>query len=207
MTSSIFCNLCISVGQSRNTIDIGYCAYTGGIIINNQILLWSSIILPWFTLVFLKKEDIKRYMPVALFGALMTTIVGELALALKWWVIKDAIFPFYHMPTLTYGGFPVGIIWIFKFTNKRFFLFMLVNLIFDFGLASTWNKLLASRGIIEIVNATPFQLLLQDIINAALLYRFQMWQEGVFISPELKNISPKLQPAAKPLDQDEQEKN
>ncbi|MBP2637941.1 MAG: hypothetical protein H6Q72_3848 [Firmicutes bacterium] len=173
---------------------------------SNQVLLWGSIILPWLTLFFLKKEDIKRYMPVALFGALMTTIVGELALALKWWVIKDSIFPFYHMPTLTYGGFPVGIIWIFKFTNKKFFLFMLVNVAFDFGLASTWDKLLVSRGIIEIINATPFQLLLQDIINAALLYRFQMWQEGVLISPEKTSHSHKLQPAvAKPLPNDQED--
>ena len=178
----------------------------GGFIINNQTLLWASIILPWLTLVFLKKEDIKRYMPVALFGALMTTIVGETALAMKWWVIKDSIFPFYHLPTLTYGGFPVGIIWIFKFTNKRFFLFMLVNLAFDFGLAATWDKLLVSRGILEIVNATPSQLLVQDIINAALLYRFQMWQEEVLTSPEQKSVSLKLQPAAKPLDQNDEGK-
>lgn len=175
---------------------------------NNQILLWSSIILPWITLVFLKKEDIKRYMPVALFGALTTTIIGETALALKWWVIKESIFPFYHLPTLTYGGFPVGIIWIFRFTNKRFFLFMIVNLLFDVGLAISWDRLLVNRGIIEIVNATPFQLTLQDLINAALLYRFQMWQEEVLIPSEIKSASSTLQPAmTKPLDQDEQEKN
>jgi len=146
-------------------------------------------------------------MPVALFGALMTTIVGETALAMKWWVIKDSIFPFYHLPTLTYGGFPVGIIWIFKFTNKRFFLFMLVNLAFDAGLAVSWDKLLASRGIIEIVNATPLQLLLQDTINAAVLYRYQMWQEGVLISPEQKSYSPNLQPAVlKPFPPEEDDK-
>jgi hypothetical protein len=177
-----------------------YYACNGGIIINNHILLWSSIILPWFTLVFLKKEEIKRYMPVALLGALITTMVGELALALKWWVITDAIFPFYHMPSLTYGGYPVAIIWIFKFTNKRFLLFMLINVAFDLAHSFTLDKLLVSRGIIEIVNATPFQLLLVDIINAAVLYRYQMWQEGVLVSPEQKSYSLKVQPAAlKPI--------
>ncbi len=33
---------------------------------SNQILLWSVLILPWLTLFFMKKEDIKRLMPASL---------------------------------------------------------------------------------------------------------------------------------------------
>jgi hypothetical protein len=69
---------------------------------------------PWFTLLFMKKEDIQRYISVAMFGALITTIIVEIALALNWRVVKDTAFPFYHIPPFTYGAFPVGIMWSFR---------------------------------------------------------------------------------------------
>lgn len=174
---------------------------------SNQLILWGSVIAPWFTLLFLPKEEVKRYMPVALFGALITTIVGEVALALDWWTIKDAVFPFYHMPPFTYGGFLVGIIWLFRLTYGRFLLFMLANALFDYVLVyHITGGLMVRRGIIELVNITPLRLLIMNIANAALLYGYQMWQEEVLVVADTAARQANLRPAAaKPSPEEDDE--
>ena len=174
---------------------------------SNQLYLWGSVILPWFTLLLIKKDDVKRYMPVALFGALVTTIIGEIALALNWWKVKEAIFPFYHMAPYIYGAFPVGIIWIFKFTHERFWLFMFVNAVFDIILAFPIINYTIQRGIIEIINTNNFKLFLIFLLNAVALYGYQNWQDDVLVLSEGTRSSPKLRPAlAKPLPEDKNDK-
>ncbi|WP_269083310.1 hypothetical protein [Ornithinibacillus contaminans] len=37
----------------------------------NQVILWGILIAPWLTLFFMKKDAIKRYMPVAIFASIV----------------------------------------------------------------------------------------------------------------------------------------
>jgi len=171
--------------------------------LSNQLILLSSIFLPWFTLFFMDKKDIKRYMPVALFGALGVTIIGEIALASNWW-FYDSVYPFFHIPAFAYGLFPVGIIWIFKLTYKRFLLFMIANAIFDFILTFPLDYFLTQRGILILNNITNLQLLLLDLVHAVVLYVYQVWQESIFALYEETSFSASLQPAAsKPVLKDQ----
>lgn len=143
-------------------------------------------------------------MPVALFGALITTIVGEFALALNWWNTKEVIFPFYHVQPMSYGGFLVGIIWIFKLTYRRFLLYMFANLLFDFSLTFGINIWMSKLGIMDLVNITPLGLMMLNLADAVVLYGYQMWQDDVLVSShEKKSQFPaNLQPAvAKQLPQ------
>lgn len=174
---------------------------------SNQVILWSTIILPWLTLLSLKQEDIKRYTSVALFGTLGSTIVGEFAITLNWWSIKESIFPFYHILPFTYSAFLVGIIWIFKLTYGRFWLFLLINALFDWVLCFPLPIFFAQRGIGELINDNGFYLFVISIVHGVLLYGYQMWQEGIFIQFERTNVIPNLQPVVrKPLDIEEQDK-
>jgi len=179
--------------------------------VSNQTILWSTIILPWLTLFLMNKNDVKRYMPVALLGALITTIVGEFALALNWWSTKEVIFPFYHVQPMSYGGFLVGTIWIFKFTYRRGFMsYMLANAVFDFLLPFGINRWMSQLGIMELVNITPLKLMMINLADAVVLYGYQMWQDDVLVtSTEKKNqFSSNLQPAvAKPLPQKQDDNN
>lgn len=169
---------------------------------------WGSVILPWVTLLLLKKDDVKRYMPAALFGALATTVIGEIALALNWWNVKEAIFPFYHMAPYIYGAFPVGVIWILKFTHERFWLFMFVNAVVDIILAFPILNFTIQRGIAEIININNIQLFLIFLLNAVALYGYQKWQDDVLVFSESTRNSPRLQSAlAKPLPEDKDDKN
>jgi len=119
-------------------------------------LIFAIIILPWFTLPLLNKDEIKRYMPVALLGSLIATIVAELAVSLNWWIGKDNIFPFHSIAPYIYGAFPVGIIWIFKFTKKNFVVFMLVNAVFDFVFSYLILRYTAQSGILAVPDLKLF---------------------------------------------------
>jgi len=91
------------------------------------------LILPWFTLFFMKRGEIKRYMPVALFAIVLTTIIHDIGITLGFWVVQEAAFPFNEMMPYFYGLIPVLTIWIFKFTNGRFWVYMVTNAILDLG--------------------------------------------------------------------------
>ena len=170
------------------------------IYINNQTLLWASFIFSWLSVFFLKKAEIKRYMPVALFGGLVATIVIEMGITLHWWATKETVFPLVNMPIFNYGSFLVGILWIFKFTYKRFWLFLATNAIIDFILTEPLDKWFVSRGILELYDITSFQLFFLATGNAIILYCYQLWQEGEASPFKRLNFSPNVQPiASKPL--------
>ncbi|MDR3560373.1 MAG: hypothetical protein P4N59_02870 [Negativicutes bacterium] len=146
---------------------------------SNYIFLWGTIILPWFTLPFLNRDEIKHYMPVALLGSLIATIVAELAVSLDWWIVKDNIFPFHNIAPYIYGAFPVGIIWIFKFTKKHFVVFMLVNAAFDFVLSYFILRYTAQSGILAVpdLNSASLRLFMVCMTEAVILFFYQLWQE------------------------------
>lgn len=60
---------------------------------DNQLLLWGMLILPWLTIFFMKIEHIKRYRPAALFTIVTSLIIAEVGIGLKMWEVKDNIYP------------------------------------------------------------------------------------------------------------------
>jgi hypothetical protein len=70
---------------------------------------------------------------------------------------------------------------------------------------------LGSRGLFHEVGITPLINALITTTDGALIYGYQMWQEGIFVRserPERTKHSRILQPeAAKPLDNEKKEDN
>lgn len=174
---------------------------------SNQLILWSILILPWFTLLFMKKEEIKRYMPVALFTVVTGLIILEIGSTLNLWAVRETVFPLSYTVPYIYGTFPVVTMWVFKFTYGRFWLYVATNLVLDLGFSFLIMPWVISRGIFEIINFTNFGGLLVTTGHAFLLYGYQLWQEDVLVPAVKKLFSPKLQPAAaKPIFEDEDDK-
>ena len=176
---------------------------------SNQIIQWSMFILPLLTLFFIKREDIKRYIPVALFATVLTTIILDVGITLGFWVVRESVFPFNELFPYYLGAMPVLVLWVFKFTYGRFWVYLITNLILDVGFNFfLLDYFLPVRGIFGLVGISPLQSLPITLTHAVLIYGYQIWQEGVFDISERTSFSPNLQPAAsKPLDQDEKDKN
>lgn len=170
--------------------------------ISNQTILWSIFVLPWLALFFMPKEDIKRWMPAALFIMVTSTMIQEVGLSMKMFEMRENIFPFYEQLPIAYGIMPIATMWILKFTYGRFWLYSFLELILSFIFAYVVLPWLSARGTQVWINATAFKILLPAIPHFISIYLFQMWQEGIFIRSNEKNshFSASLHPVtAKPL--------
>jgi hypothetical protein len=148
---------------------------------NNQLILWCVFILPWFTLFFMKKEDVKRYMPVGLFAVFTSAIILETGVTMKWWAYNETAYPLQNISYL-YGAIPVSTMWIIKLTYGRFWLFVgcdfFLNLFYTYVFESYF---LGSRDIIQFIKISPMQDVVATSALGIIIYLFHMWQKGIFI--------------------------
>ena len=174
---------------------------------SNSVIMWSMFFIPWLSLFFLYKEEIRHWMPVAMFAVVLTTIINDIGATLGFWVNQESTFPFHQMLPYYYGAMPVLTIWIFKFTYGRFVTYMVTNIILDIGFNFfLLNYFLPSRGIMSF-NISPFLSLLITLMHAVIIYGYQMWQVGINFDPEPIIVNT-IQPAvAKPLPNQQEDDN
>ena len=139
----------------------------------NQILLWSFLILPWLVLFFLKKQKVKRYFPGGLFGALVLTVIFQIAEKNQWWTIEENIPILTNVTTFVYGSFLVGTIIILYFTFENFIKYLVTNLIIDallsFGISKWYEVNINSFGVYVVTTGV-----------AILIYFYQIWQDKLY---------------------------
>ncbi len=149
---------------------------------SNKLILWLILISPWVTLFFMKKEGIKRYLPVTIFTALLVTIVYEIAYTYKWWELRVTIVPWGNITNVSYayGAFFIGTLWILYFTYKKFWLYLLTNIVIDGIDAFLITGFMETRKIIHYANISKFSLFLIMVTLSLITYGFQVWHEKVF---------------------------
>jgi hypothetical protein len=149
-----------------------------------QILLWSMLFVPWLTLFFMKKESIKRFMPVGILSALSVIIINELGLSYNWWSFKETAFPLQHFLPHYLGLFPVMTMWIFYFTYRKFWLFLIVEIVANLGFSFLFVcYFLPVIGVLYTNNMTGIMVFCLSTGLAIALYGYHIWQEGIFVHP------------------------
>lgn len=173
---------------------------------SNQVLLWSMLVLPWLTLFFMPRENIKRWMPVALFSALTSVLAVELGVNLGWFIYGEAAYPLRTPIYIIFGLNIVTTLWLFYYLYGRFWRYIVIDTVLNFGFIYLFHVyFLGSRGLFHEVGLTPLQNALIVTFDGILAYGYQMWQEEIFAHSEIKSASysSNLQPAAtKPLPED-----
>ncbi|NPV92172.1 MAG: hypothetical protein HPY50_15500 [Firmicutes bacterium] len=163
---------------------------------SNKVIMWSMLILPWFTLLLMKREEVKRYMPVGLFAIVSSIVIVDIGATLNLWALRDNIFPFGKVFSYHLGGIPVVTMWLFKFTYGRFLRYVTVDVFYNLAFAFLMSPWLAARGIRENVEVTALGLFFIITVHGILLYIYQLWQENALIPAFKEYLSPKLRPAA-----------
>lgn len=147
-----------------------------------QIILWSLLILPWLSLLFLNMYTVRRYMPVALFMTVIHTLAYQAAHHYGWWKETgsslfgwDKIIP---VPWV-YGAYLVIVIWVFHFTFGEFWKYLIVNILLDgvfmYIVYPVWQRL----GLVSGESTLPTIAIVAMMVGFALIiYLFQMWQDG-----------------------------
>lgn len=150
----------------------------------NKIVLWFVLLAPWFTLFFLKKEDIKRYTPAAIFASYIMMIYNIIADNRGHWELKASIIPWLDPLFVSgvFGAFPVITLWVFYFTYGRFGAYLLTNIVIDFMFAFFPIHYLFQDilGIYKLINITRIERFTLFVFFSVVLYGFFKWQEGVF---------------------------
>lgn len=178
---------------------------------SNQLLLWSLFIIPWFTLVFMSREEIKRWIPVALFSIVTSMLTVEIGDTFQWWTVKENVYPLQTTIPYLLGLNPVITIWLFKYTYGHFGRYIAIDIVLNYGFVAIFlNYFLASRGIYQNIHMPFLVNVVYASVHGAIMYAYQMWQEGVFAPTETKSTSYTaiLHPAAtKPLPERQEDNN
>lgn len=149
-----------------------------GTAMSNQIILWFTIILPWFTLFLMRKEDVKRLMPVGLFSSLISIIAVEVGQNLGWFVFGETAFPL-KSPAYIFGLNIVVTMWIFYFFYGRFWMYLIVDAALNVVFIYLFHVYLLGRmGVFHEVGITPWENVLITTAFGILTYGYQVWQEG-----------------------------
>jgi hypothetical protein len=161
----------------------------GGKTMSNQLLQWGVFFtVPWLTLFLMKKEDIKRFMPVGLMAIVTSVIIYELGITFQWWIVTETAYPLHTMPFIL-GLFPALTIWVFKFTYKKLWIFLLtevaLNFAFDFGFLG-W--IVQITGIMHFDTMTRLEAVGVTTAHSIILYLYQIWQEGIFKHPYREEV-------------------
>jgi len=128
----------------------------------------------------MKKESIKRYIATTIFTSMLVTIVYEIAYVYKWWTLLVPIVPWGNITNVSYayGTFFIGTLWIFHFTYRKFWLYILTNIVVDGADAFLIRPLMQSRNIIHYTNISKLNLFFVMITLALIAYVFQRWYEN-----------------------------
>ena len=128
---------------------------------NNQISLWSMIILPIFTLFFMRKDDMKRYLPVGVLSAFASTIIGNTGVTLGFWIHQETAYPLHNIMPFNIGLNLVLTIWLFKFTYRKLGVYLITNIILDIMFAFFLFQIyFPIRGMMHLVGISPLQAFL-----------------------------------------------
>jgi hypothetical protein len=134
----------------------------------------ALVLIPWSTLLFLGKRNLKRFLPATILIVLFEIINGMIGKRRHWWL-------FYNKPeSHLFGEFPyyigpffVNSLWVLKWTFgnfKRFLLFnMILNLTFAFPIARFSRKI--QYWSLNKING--FQFFIYYFYKAFLLYFIQ----------------------------------
>ncbi|MCX8132211.1 MAG: hypothetical protein N3I35_19215 [Clostridia bacterium] len=143
-----------------------------------QIILWSLLIVPWFTLIFIGQTNLRRFMPVALFVTVINTLIYQAAYYYNWWR-ESGLFGWDKVANVpwVFSAYLVITIWIFRFTYGRFWLYLATNLILDALYIWGWYPIQRRLGMATgWLSAFTTYLIMTGV--AILIYLYQKWQEG-----------------------------
>lgn len=148
--------------------------YLGGFTMKEKWKMYMLLIMPWLSVIKLGKFSFIRYLPTIIFSDLVIALISELSRELKWWKVKNPIFPKLATDvSFVFGPFTILNLWIFKLTYKRFWLYLLTNIIADYLFAYPLTTLAEKLGVYKMVKMSRKQLFILSIVVAIINYLYQ----------------------------------
>lgn len=143
-----------------------------------QIALWILFLGPWFIIPFLDSSRMRRFLSVAFFTILLTSIFWQTAQVYNWWIIDENLPFLTNTSAFNYGMLPVITILVFYFTSHNTFLFFAVNIIIDAIQAFFISPYIFQKlGFYHMVNMSNLGLFILLLCFVPPIYVFQVWYD------------------------------
>ncbi len=141
------------------------------------LIRWGLLILSWFSMLFLPKEKIKKYLPVTTFSTLLVVALSILNIPFKWWKVEGGLLnKVFNDFSFIFGPYFCGTIWIFHLTFGKFTKYFLTNLIMDAALSFPLGTLLQKLKVFKLVEFKPKHIFYTTFSYALALYAFQLFK-------------------------------
>ncbi len=142
-----------------------------------NIINWLIFIIPLASLFFLGQNVIRKYISVALLITVINIILYSIAWEFNWWRYEESLFNWDRVTPvpIIYSAYWVITIWIFHFTFRKFWIYLIVNVIADtlFGfILELWRKAEIYTG-----NMSNMRVVLIFISLSIIIYIYQMWYD------------------------------
>lgn len=147
----------------------------------SRLIIWILLVVPWFSLLFMPKQSIRRFLPTVILTILIVFLVSEIAYVNGWW-IQNSIVAWGRITNVFYafGLFPVATYWVFHLTYGKFPLYMLSNIIMGWLWTFPFLHFLQWFNIFRYQNFNEYLLWGINIVTAIIIYGFQIWHETRF---------------------------
>ncbi|MDT8862851.1 hypothetical protein N0O92_22005 [Alkalihalobacillus sp. MEB130] len=143
-----------------------------------KVFIVAMMFLPWLTMPFIGKQDIRRFYPGAIAMSIYLLIEAYVAENRKWWIFREKLHPkVWGIVPLIFGPFFVGSIWIFKFTYGRFFRYLFVNLLIDAFFTYIQVPWFTQIKYLSLKKLKKFELSILFLVKSILMYGFQYFYE------------------------------
>jgi hypothetical protein len=144
----------------------------------SMLLGWILFLPPWLLLAFLEPVRMRRFMSVAFFVVVLTTICYQMAAKLDWWKVTEDAFYFSDVSSFAFGLLPVAALSVFYLTYPNPWLYFGINLSIDlvqcFLIAP---YVLEKAGLFEMRTMSYLGLYLIQVLVATCIYFYQKWYE------------------------------
>lgn len=143
----------------------------------NAKLLLAILIVPWLTIPFVGRDSLRRFMPAAIFIAIVTKIMDSFGEKRKWWRFYHGISLFNSMDFMNLGPYMVSSIWLLKVTYGKFLSYFVSNKIMHFLFIIFGLRYIGAHKIFTLKKMNKFQYWTTHMVRAFALYAFQFFKE------------------------------
>ncbi|WP_312094968.1 hypothetical protein [Niallia sp.] len=147
----------------------------------SYLVWWSLLLLPWLLLLFFDKQRVKRFFPVLLLSIVLNSLLYQIAQRLNWFTVSKNLPFLTNISPSVYGIFAVGTLLIFYFTYERFWLYFIVNLLFDILQSYVVTPFYVKLHIFDRQEMNGFESLLMMTFMSLIMYMYQKWQDTVIL--------------------------
>ena len=147
-----------------------------------------TLVLPWVTVPFIRKNTFIRFLPTATFIGYIFALFSEVAKKKKLWKVKNALFKGYTLDvSYLYGLYLITTIWIFKLTYRSFLKYLITNIIADYFFSFHIVRIFEKIGTFEFKKMRHKHFFFISILLSVVIYFYQRIIEKVIFLEKLED--------------------